>query len=178
MTQTLFTTQTPAILNRNDSTYTLGTAFKAKVPGNVLGIRTYVANVPTTSPSGAIFSSAGATLKSQAFGTLSPNQWNQILFSTPLHIDAYTLYVAAAGPLNVYNATSGFFTPDSYENGDLMAKLTGYNGNGRFVANAALTYPNQSFNDTLYFVDLIFQTDTEAADQHLNNRGFFTAAAW
>lgn len=157
----IFTSQLPASPNQTDGTYTLGTVFTSNVDGQVVGIRAYVGGVPSTSPLGLLYrfnsNTDGTLLASRAFGTLTPNAWNSILFTTPVDILAGDYFVAAWGPTNNYSATANFFASSGVTNGHLTApQATGPRLNGKFKTGASAVYPDQAFNDGCYFVDPLF----------------------
>jgi hypothetical protein len=160
--QSIFTDQLPQLINQQDTTYTLGTLFKSDADGLVHGIRAYVGDVPTTSPQGLLYewiSNSQGTLKdSKVFDNLVPNSWNEVLFDEPLSILAETVYVAAWGPTNRYCATPAFFVSNDLVNGHLSAlrNLTS-RLNGKFKASGSATYPDESYNDGCYFVDVLFE---------------------
>lgn len=172
----IFTSQIPNAY-ADDSTYTLGTVFKSDVDGSIYGIRMYVGNVPTSAPDGALYTVdgefVGTLLWHTPFGVLTPNAWNEVLFGTPVSITAETLYVAAAGPLDKYVATTGFFDFDPVINGHLMAPHISVWGNGRFNFGGGLAYPANSYRSSCYFIDVLFSpNNSEAA---YTNTRFFLA---
>lgn len=161
-TQSLFTDQIPALINQQDSTYTLGTLFSSDIDGSIIGIRAYVGEVPTSpDPKGLLYewlsNTTGTLLAEMFFGELIAGEWNEILFDTPVAITAGTTYVAAWGPTNNYSASSAFF-----DSALVNLHLTGLQNqagrlNGKFHVGTSFTYPDGSSNAGCYFVDPIFE---------------------
>ena len=182
MTENIFTDQLPALVNLQDSTYTLGTTFSSDVDGLILGTRVYVGEVPTSpSPTGLLYLATSATtgilLASKAFGILIPGEWNEILFDTPVEIIADQVYVTAWGPTNNYSATGGMFNSSSVINGHLSALMTTFDRpNGKFHVGTSFTFPDETFNGGGYFVDTIFESAGEESVSYLKNSFFFGAA--
>lgn len=176
MSESIFTDQLPEVVNQSDATYTLGTLFKSDVDGQVIGVRVYMTGTVSSSltPSGILYALNGDFINSHEFGTLTVDAWNDILFTTPSDILADTIYVVAVGPTDNYCATSGFFDGVSVVNGHLTApKSEPGILNGRFHISGDATFPNESFNDGCYFVDVIFQVEGEEAPSYLKNSFFF-----
>lgn len=177
--ESLFTTQTPDLQNLNDAAYTLGTSFRTTIDGHVLGIRMYVSGAPTSSPSGALYHEtsyhSGPLLDSKLFGSLTANSWNQVFFDAPVAVVAGDIYVAAAGPLNIYNASPYFFVASDLVVDHLIAQTDGggSNGNGRFAVSSSLSHPIDSFHATSYFIDVMFQPESTA-----NPNEYFFATNW
>lgn len=165
--ESLFTTQLPLLTGQVDNTYTLGTVFSVTVAGQIAGIRVYVGEVPTTAPKGVLYlwtsNTVGSELATKDFGTLLPNQWNLVMFDTPVDVNPEETYVVAWGPTNNYNASTNFFESDDLISGHLIAphdtsgKL---NGKFRVTADSLVAfYPDQSFSSGCYFVDVLFLPD-------------------
>lgn len=182
MTESIFSSQTPALVNQQDSTYTLGTLFSSDVDGYVTGCRAYIGAVPTSPvPTGLLYewvdNENGVLLASKPFGTLVAGQWNDILFDTPVAIDAGKDYVTAWGPTNNYSATGGFFNSAPVVNGHLTSPQSfAAKYNGKFHVGTSIAYPNESFNAGCYFVDLLFELEI-GEPSYSDNRFFFGAAS-
>ena len=182
MVENIFTDQLPALVNQQDSTYTLGTTFSSDIDGLILGTRIYVGAVPTSpSPTGLLYEATSRTtgilLASKPFGTLIAGEWNEVLFDDPVEILAEQDYVTAWGPTNNYSATGGFFDSADVINGHLRALHTLFDRpNGKFNVGTSITFPGDTFNGGCYFVDTIFQLPGEESVSYLKNSFFFGAA--
>jgi len=144
--------------------YNLGVRFQAAVDGEIVGIRFH--RGPDTNTPGSIL--YGQLWKAQEQEQLSlgttPNHtmvtpgWQEVLFNTPIAIEANTTYVAS------YYTSNGrySYTGDSFGapvvNGDLTALQNGVAGpNGAFSAPGG--FPNLG-GGANYWVDVLFQPST------------------
>lgn len=153
MTQTLFgASPTVGLPDNAEDTYTMATRITFGVAGTITGIRFWGAsNALSSSPEAAVFATTGgAALYSEAFGGgLVTGAWNTKMLTTPQAVGAGVTRDIAVGPLNRYAANLlTFLTPVT--SGDLTGTA------GRFVANAALTFPSNS-STTWYGVDVLFE---------------------
>jgi hypothetical protein len=153
-------TATPAVASvTNDfQALELGVKFKSDVSGNVLGVRFYKGASNTGTHVGNLWSANGQLLASATFQNETATGWQQVLFSNPVAITAGTTYVAS------YHAPSGAYAFDDggLANGVVSGVLqalpgTTSGGNGVFKYGAASTFPNQSFRNSNYWVDVVFQ---------------------
>ena len=96
---TLFTTQTPVVLNATDGSgsagdYELGMEFQSAKAGTINAIRYYKASSETGTHVGRIWLSTGTLLTSVTFTNETASGWQQQALATPLTISANTTYVA------------------------------------------------------------------------------------
>lgn len=162
----LFTTQTPANTNNNDTSYCLGTTFRSDVDGQVVGITVFAADeLPTNTapgPEGTLWrrdsDSTGTLLASKPFGTLTPGTWCDVLFDTPVDIIAGQMYKASWGPTNRYVSSALFFDAADVVNGHLtgVRNVLGVS-NGVFVQASVVLHPSETFNASCYFVGPLFR---------------------
>ncbi|WP_375437790.1 DUF4082 domain-containing protein, partial [uncultured Hymenobacter sp.] len=150
----------PATAAFNDPSSTeLGVKFRSSVAGQITGIRFYKGATNTGTHTGTLWSSAGAQLATATFVNETASGWQEVLFSTPVSITANTTYVASYhAPVGNYAVNSAFFATTGVTNGPLRALDTNevVGGNGVFVGSASTAFPNQSFNATNYWVDVVF----------------------
>ena len=168
----LFTSQTPASNNFDASPLTLATTVIFAVNGQVTGGRFFARNVnsggtfelvlwiPTVEDIGGV--GAGTVLASATYGAITPGDWNSIVFSSPVSVVAGQPYKIGLRTSNgQYTSTAAFFA-SPLVNGNITgpqgSTLTpGYGTfyNGSYQTNNT-GYPNQTFNNTCYFVDVDF----------------------
>ncbi|WP_164000514.1 DUF4082 domain-containing protein [Pyxidicoccus caerfyrddinensis] len=153
-------TATPTVASvTNDSTAVeLGVKFKTDVSGNVLGIRFYKGTANTGTHVGNLWSAAGALLGTATFTGETASGWQQVTFATPVAIAANTTYIAS------YHAPVGSY---AFDNGGLAGGLnapplyalpgTTSGGNGVYKYGPAGTFPTDSFQNSNYWVDVVFQ---------------------
>lgn len=192
MSQTLFTTQTPGLLDVfENSQVTVGTTLKFDTSGTVSGVRFYA---PATIGPGTFEATfwvittddntgtgTGTLLANVSFGALTPGAWNTAAFA-PVSVDAAHVYVAAVRTSQGrYTATAGFFTSQlvnlditGIQDGSAAAGFTKL-FNGRFISNIT-GYPNQTFGSNGYFVDVLFDPATSGLQVNLTATGSMSAA--
>ncbi|MFP2909682.1 DUF4082 domain-containing protein [Pyxidicoccus sp. 3LFB2] len=153
-------TATPAVASvTNDfQALELGVKFRAGVSGNVLGIRFYKGTGNTGTHTGHLWSGTGQLLASATFVNETASGWQQVLFSSPVAIAADTTYVAS------YHAPNGAYAFDNagLANGVASPPLyalagTANGGNGVFTYGPSGTFPANSFGNSNYWVDVVFQ---------------------
>jgi hypothetical protein len=152
---------TPSIASLNETSgVEVGVRFSADIDGAISGIRFYKGSANTGTHVGSLWASDGTLLARATFGSESATGWQQVSFSSPVHITAGTTYVAS------YYAPNGGFALDrgyfgtAYDHGNLHAPA---GANGVYAYGSAPSFPNQSFQSSNYWVDVVFAP--AAADQ-------------
>ncbi len=146
-----------------DSAVELGVKFRADFDGTITGIRFYKASTNTGTHVGNLWSSSGQLLASATFSGETASGWQQVNFSSPVTITANTVYVAS------YHLTAGHYSDDQnyfattgVNNPPLHALQNGVSGfNGVFAYGAGSNFPNQGFNSSNYWVDVVFTSTTQ-----------------
>ena len=117
-------------------------------------------------------------MASATFANETPSGWQQVNFATPVPINASLIYVAS------YHSTSGHYSADENyfssvgkDNSPLHAPASAppsgsWGANGVYAYGAGSVFPNQSFNNTNYWVDVVLQAGT-GADIELHFRNAF-----
>jgi methionine-rich copper-binding protein CopC len=136
----------------------LGMKFRADVDGVVTGARFYKGSTNTGVHVGSLWSSAGALLATVTFANESASGWQQASFSTPVAITANTTYVISYHTnVGHYSVDNGFFTAAGVNNGPLHGLTSGVDGlNGTYAYGASSIFPVNSFQDSNYWVDVVF----------------------
>jgi Domain of unknown function (DUF4082) len=186
----IFKDSIPNILNYNDGNgLTLGVKFKADKNGYIYGVRFLRGNATNTIYSVALWSESGqllATGKLEGDSTLPKNAWIEVPFTKPdgtkaqVAITANTTYIAS-----YYNKSSQYVGLNygldnnieaNYATGSGSVRLTALggnanNGNGVYkYASAAQNpatlneFPNQSFRNSNYYVDVMYSTEPLAVN--------------
>jgi hypothetical protein len=171
----LFTSQTPSGGDFSDGTpsITTATSMVFAAPGTVTAIRffstvtisgTYTAAIWQVT-SDDLTGHTGTLLASKTMGgSPSSAAWNTVTLDSPVPVSTGTLYRAGVySSAGRYVATPSFFG-GPLTNGPITAPANGSNpvglgqlGQGTFVLNASLAYPeNISGNSACYFVDVDF----------------------
>ncbi len=152
---------TPAVVNANDGQpIEVGTKFTAAVNGYVKGVRMFMNSTATGTFRGKLYEFGSQTLLGSAFFTLSGNGWQEVIFSSPVAITAGTTYlVTCFSDDGFYSVTDEYFNAFTLINGNLTAPSG--NSSGDNSSNGVFFYggegfPNQSYQNSCYFVDAIF----------------------
>ncbi|MEO8629555.1 MAG: DUF4082 domain-containing protein, partial [Betaproteobacteria bacterium] len=146
------------------SSIEVGVKFRTDVSGYITGLRYYKASTNVGTHVGTLWSATGGVLGRATFTGETGSGWQQVNFATPVAVTAGTTYVAsyhASG--GHYAGDNNFFATAGVNNGPMHALGNGVDGgNGVFVYNAAPTFPTQTFKSTNYWVDVVFNTTTNA----------------
>jgi hypothetical protein len=137
----------------------LGVKFRSDVAGTVRGIRFYKASTNTGTHVGSLWSSAGTRLAVATFTGESASGWQQVNFTTPVTVSANTVYVASYHTSSGrYSINANYFSSTGVDNGPLHALRSGVSGgNGVYRYGASNLFPNQTWNASNYWVDVVFQ---------------------
>jgi uncharacterized protein DUF4082 len=150
---------TPAAIATNDpSSVELGLKFKSDVPGSIVGVRFYKGQPTTGMHTGTLWTSAGTMLATVTFAGETATGWQQMNFSTPVAINANTVYVISyhTGVGN-YPYTASYFASTGVDSGPLHAlSNSAANGNGVYRYSSSRTFPSSTFNSNNYWVDVVF----------------------
>jgi len=150
----------PVNASSNDSTeLELGMQFQSSVAGYVTGIRFYKGTGNTGTHTGSLWTTTGQKLASGTFTNETATGWQTMTFARSVPIQANTTYeVSYHDPLGHYAADSNYFT-----NGPAtLQPMTGMQGtstapNGLFSVGPT-SFPNNSFQNSNYWVDPVFNT--------------------
>lgn len=181
MTESLFTTETPALPDNSDGTPGITTAVNLKfaVPGTV-NVRWYCTTNAGGTWTGLVWrkdsgdpnSSGGTLVDSDTFpGTPVGGAWNRIVLGAPVNdTDFYT--VGVHNTQGRYVATTSFPAYGSGQGGVTSAggnvhaveNLTGFPGGGQmyqglFGIASTPAYPDSGGTATNYFIDVEFTPD-------------------
>jgi hypothetical protein len=147
-----------------DSAVELGVQFRSDVAGSIAGIRFYKAAANTGTHVGDLWTTNGTHLATATFSGETTSGWQQVLFSTPVAITSNTVYVASYHcTIGHYSADSGYFSIQGVDNYPLHALGpdenggNGVGGNGLYNYGTSSTFPNQTYNDENYWVDVVFK---------------------
>jgi hypothetical protein len=141
----------------------LGVQFRANTDGYITGLRFYKGAANTGTHVGRLWTSSGTLLTSATFVNETASGWQTVSFASPVAVTANTTYVASyQAPVGRFAVNRGYFNT-AYSNGPLSAPATtGVTpGNGVYVYPSG--FPNQSFDASNYWVDVIFDTTPPAA---------------
>ena len=138
-----------------DASVELGTAFSVSTPGAVTGVRFYKGAANTGAHVGSLWSADGTKLAEVTFAAETASGWQTAFFASPVMLTVGQRYVVS------YHAPNGrySYSPDYFStprtSGPLIADTV---QNGRFAYGAAGQFPEDSWNASNYYVDVVFST--------------------
>ncbi len=125
--------------------------------GFITGIRYYKPATATGTHVGTLWTGTGTKLATATFTNETASGWQQATFPDPVAVTANTTYVASYYAPSRYAVNTNYFTTATTR-GPLTALANGTDGgNGvyRYGATAG-TFPNQTYNNENYWVDVVF----------------------
>jgi len=159
----LFGSQVPVTSAANDASgVELGVRFKATIDGYINGVRFYKGVGNSGTHTGTVWSASGIALSTGTFANETATGWQTLQLASPVEVTAGTVYVASYfAPNGHYAADPNVFAGSDYKAPPLTAPGRPSNSlNG--VYQGGHRYPDQSFNDTNYWVDVLFTTTNES----------------
>jgi hypothetical protein len=151
--QTIFTNQTPSNPDISDGVgYELGMKFQSNKAGQITAIRYWKAASETGNHVGNIWAATGGSpLATVTFANETGSGWQEQAFSTPLDIQPNTVYIVSVN-CNSHFAVTNNGLASSITNGNLSSVADNANG----VFGAVGTFPNNSYQNSNYFRDIVF----------------------
>lgn len=145
----------PSNISENDTqAVEVGMIFSSNTIGIISAIKFYKGSTNTGTHVGHLWSSTGTLLSSVTFTNETASGWQTATLLTPISISSGVNYIVSYfAPKGLYSADSGYFV-NSVTNGVLTAPST---NNGCYIyTKTAGVFPNQTFNNTNYWVDVVF----------------------
>ena len=140
----------------DSSSVELGVKFTPSSNGTITGVRFYKVPDNTGTHTGSLWTASGAQLATGTFTNESSQGWEELDFSTPVTVTAGTTYVASYHTNGGhYSITSGGLS-SAVTNGPLTAVASG----GVYTYASSTTFPKTSYKSSNYWVDVVFQPDT------------------
>ena len=144
----------------NSTAATLGVKFRSDVAGVINGIRFYKG-------AGQHGDAHGPALQQYRMPELlgpkvtftgeTASGWQQVTLTPAVSIAANTTYIAALFSTSGFAFNSGYFTSAGVDNAPLHAlQSSGSGGNGVYVYGSTPQYPNTTYGDANYWVDVVF----------------------
>jgi hypothetical protein len=151
-------TSVPATVSTaDDNAVEVGMKFRSDVAGTVTGVRFYKGSANTGTHTGHLWSAAGTLLASVTFTGETASGWQQASFSSPVAITANTTYVVSYfAPNGSYSSNSGYFS-SAADKAPLHGLASGTEGPNGVYRYGATAFPTDSFNNTNYWVDAMFE---------------------
>ncbi len=154
----------PAILSDTDtSAVELGVKFESSVDGFITALRFYKAAANSGTHVGNLWSAGGSLLASVTFTNETGSGWQVMTLPTPVAISSNTTYVASYHTnVGRYSANGAYFASSGFDNPPLRALANGENGGNGVYLYGAGGFPNQTWNSTNYWVDVVFSSTVVA----------------
>ena len=145
--------------------YELGVKFTASVAGEVTGVRFYKQTwMGGYVHVGHLWSSTGTLLATATFTNESAYGWQQVNFSSPVAIQANTVYIVSFSTGGGYfGITTSFFTSGGVTNGPLQALSNSVSG-GDGVYNRAGAFPDVDGNGMNFWADVAFTPSSSSSN--------------
>jgi hypothetical protein len=159
-------TDVPATQLANDNNSTgieNGVKFQSNVNGYITGIRFYKGNGNTGTHIGHLWDASGNMLGQATFTNETTSGWQEVTFASPVSITANTTYIASCfSNLGYYAYTDPYFT-QPVTSGYLTALQdidpdNSGNGNGVYKYSSSSVFPDQNFQSSNYWIDVVFNT--------------------
>jgi hypothetical protein len=154
---------TPAVANESDTgAVELGVKFQASSSGTVSAIKFYKGSQNTGTHTGTLWSSTGQVLATATFTNESASGWQTATFSSPVALTAGATYTAS------YHTNTGHYstTVNGFSNAVTNGPLTApSSGNGVYAYGSSSLFPTGTYQNTNYWVDVVFNPSGTAANQ-------------
>ncbi len=143
----------------------LGVRFSPSVDGLAQGVQFYKGRRNTGTHTGRLWTAKGELLAEVTFTRETARGWQRAEFDEPVELDAGNTYVVSYhAPRGRYAVTERYFSGRSHTRGDLTAASSETaGGNGVFAYGAAGSFPDESYQGSNYWVDVIFTATSVGA---------------
>jgi hypothetical protein len=136
----------------------LGVRFVPTGDGAITGVRFYKGTGNTGTHVGTLWSSTGQKLASVTFGNETATGWQTASFGTPVSATAGQTYIVSyTAPSGHYAAQSFGFSSGPTDAGALFVS-GGFGAQPAGVFGTAGSFPSQSYQNTNYYVDVVYST--------------------
>ncbi|TKB23978.1 DUF4082 domain-containing protein [Desulfopila sp. IMCC35006] len=148
----------PATLSAADTgAVELGVKFKSSIDGFITALRFYKAAENTGTHVGNLWSARGSLLASVIFTNETRSGWQEMSLPTPVPISANTTYVASYHTnVGHYSVDTGYFDGSGFDNPLLRALTDSESGGNGVYLYGNSGFPNQTWNASNYWVDVVF----------------------
>ncbi|WP_424494679.1 DUF4082 domain-containing protein, partial [Salinimicrobium sp. GXAS 041] len=100
------------------------------------------------------------------FNSETASGWQEVSFASPVPVTANTTYVISYHSNNGFYSASNFSFSNSFENSPLTGLRSGLDGNnGLYKYSGAPAFPEQSYQSSNYWVDVVFNTVSYSGNQ-------------
>jgi hypothetical protein len=158
---TIWTPQVGGGTTFTDGPVELGLKFRADVDGYITGIRFWKPAGAGGTHVGHLWNvSGGPALGEVTFAGETASGWQEATFAAPIEITANTTYIASYHAPSGYSSSNGYFAGSGVDSPPLHALANGVDGpNGVYKYGGSGTFPDETFQSSNYWVDVIFVTE-------------------
>jgi hypothetical protein len=173
---TLFlSTDKPAVLSSTDpNAVELGVKFTVSSGGTITGLRYFKSAKDTGTHVGSLWTSAGSLLTSATFTNETQSGWQTVIFANPISVSANTTYVASYQSNGFYAVDSNYFGTDHVSGLLTAPSSTASGGNGIYNYGVGNNFPNNSYNASNYWIDVIYNQAPNVTPVAAADSGFLT----
>ncbi|MFZ5852697.1 MAG: DUF4082 domain-containing protein, partial [Actinomycetota bacterium] len=130
----------------------LGVQFRSDSAGQVTGVRFYKSAQNTGVHTGSLWSADGVRLATATFANESASGWQTVRFDRPVRVTPGATYVAS------YHTDTGAYADDQwYFSNGREARSGPLHATKGVYAYGASAFPTQVWNDSNYWVDVVFE---------------------
>ena len=142
----------PGTVDANDgAAVNLGIRFTSDASGYITGLKFYKSAANTGIHTASLWTGSGQLLATAVFTNESSSGWQQVLFSSPVAVNAGTTYVASYYAPNGHFAVNRNTLSKGFSSGPLSIVPNG----GVFQYGNSTAFPNQTYNASNYWVDVV-----------------------
>jgi hypothetical protein len=136
----------------------LGVKFRAKLPGEVIGVRFYKGPDNVGPHTGSLWSSSGKRLARLDFTDETATGWQQAVFDRPVAVTPGRTYVVSYhAPRGGYADDQGYFDKSGRDTKYLAAPAGHRSPTGVYAYGEETRFPTQSWRSSNYYVDVLFK---------------------
>ena len=107
---------------------------------------------------GNLWTATGTLLASTTFTNETASGWQEVTLPAPVPVTANTTYVVSYHTtVGRYSANSAYFSSSGFDNPPLRALSNSESGGNGVYLYGAGGFPNQTWNSTNYWVDVVFK---------------------
>ncbi|KQV70342.1 DUF4082 domain-containing protein [Rhizobium sp. Root1220] len=148
----------------------LGVRFQSSIGGSVQGIRFYKGFYNIGEHVVSLWNADGTLLATGISTNESLSGWQTVTFSSPIHIQAGTTYVASYHSNGFYSVTEDYFGPN-VSHGSGVLKTVDAGGVYAYGSNPS-TFPGNNGGGSNYWVDVVFDAGPNTAPVAVDDSGY------
>ncbi len=154
---------TPATTGRNDGqALEVGVKFRADQAGYITALRFYKSAGDGGVHTGHLWTSGGVLLSTAVFDGETTSGWQQVTLPAPMPVNANTTYVASYHSSNGVYSSNPLYFAQAQVSGPLRALQNGEDGSNGLYRYGPAAFPDQSWNASNYWVDVVFSPGSAA----------------